>query len=134
MLYATAMSAFANQWSGFRFVLLSMIVVSEVLSLIVAVPLYFLLRRFRTLGLLECALSGVAITILLNLVTAIVSGGPGYSAADSGGPTIVDGHLTGHGIVNVMLGTAVQSVLGASIGLCFWVIAVRSKYRSGDKT
>jgi hypothetical protein len=100
--------------------------VSEVLSLVVAVPLYFSLRRFRAVGLLECVLSGVAITVLLNLITSIFSGSPGYSAADSGGPTIVNGHLTGHGIVSAMLGTAVQSLLGAAIGLCFWLIALRS--------
>jgi hypothetical protein len=129
-LYATAMSILANQWSGFLSIVVAMTAISEALSLLVAAPLYFLLRRFRPIGVLECVISGVAITVLLNVILLIFVGGPGSSAGDGGGPTIVDGHPTGHGLLSALVGTAVQSMLGATIGLCFWVIAVRPvRYR-----
>jgi hypothetical protein len=124
-LYATAMSVFANQWSGFLVIVVAMVAVSEAVSLVVAVPLFLFLRRLRRIGLVECITSGVAIAVLLSLISGLFSGGPGYSAADGGGPTVVDGHLTVHGFANDLVGTAIQSVLGAVIGLCFWLIAVR---------
>ena len=81
-LYATAMSVIASQWSGFRFIVVAMVTVSEALCLFVALPLFLVLRRFRAIALLECVGAGVAITILVNVISLLVSGGPGYSAGD----------------------------------------------------
>lgn len=131
-LYATAMSVIASQWSGFRFTVVAMVVVSETLCLFVALPIFFLLRRFRPIALLECVVTGVAITILVNVISLLVVGRPGYSAGDSGGATVINGHLTGHGFGSAIVGTAVQSLLGAAIGLCFWIIAVRPIRRGSD--
>jgi hypothetical protein len=131
-LYATAVGVIANQWSGFRFIVVAMVTVSEALCLFVALPLFLVLRRFRSIALLECVAAGVAITILVNVISLLVSGGPGYSAGDSGGATVINGHLTGHGFMSAIVGTAVQSLLGAAIGLCFWIIAVRPVHHGSD--
>ena len=131
-LYASAMSVIASQWSGFRFIVVAMVVVSEALCLFVALPICFLLRRFRPIALLECVVTGVAITIPVNVISLLVVGGPGYSAGDSGGATVINGHLTGHGFGSAIVGTAVQSLLGTAIGLCFWIIAVRPIHRGSD--
>lgn len=131
-LYATAMSVIASQWSGFRFIVVAMVTVSEALCLFVALPLFLVLRRFRPIALLECVGAGVAITILVNVISLLVSGGPGYSAGDGGGATIINGHLTAHGFGSATVGTAVQSLLGAAIGLCFWAIAVRPIHQGSD--
>jgi hypothetical protein len=123
-LFNVVMSVVSNQWSGLGFGIVAMVAVSEVLSIFVAVPLYFVLRRFRSIGALECTLSGVAVTVLLNVAFLIFTPGPGFSAADSE-PTVIDGFLTTHGYVSALFATAIQSVLGAAIGLCFWIIAIR---------
>jgi hypothetical protein len=131
-LYATAVSVIASQWSGFRFIVVAMVTVSEALCFFVALPLFLVLRRFRPIALLECVVAGVAITILVNVISLLVSGGPGYSAGDSGGATVINGHLTGHGFGSAIVGTAVQSLLGAAMGLCFWAIAVRPIHHGSD--
>jgi hypothetical protein len=123
--FSAMMSAIAGQWSGFLFGVIAVLVVTEVLSIAVALPLYLILRRFRRIGALECAVSGVAVTVLLNVATLFLSPGPGYSAGDGGGDTIVNGHITAHGYVSALSGTVIQSSLGVAIGLCFWFIAIR---------
>ena len=133
-LYATAMGVIANQWSGFRFIVVAMVAVSEALCLFVALPLFLVLRRFRPVTLRECVVAGVVITILMNVILLVVSGGPGYSAGDSGGATVINGHLTGHGFGSAIVGTAAQSLLGAAIGLCFWAIAVRPIDHGSDSS
>src|SRR5580658_4132820 len=88
-LYATAMSVIASQWRGSRCIVVAMVTVSEALCLFVALPLFLVLRRFRPIALMECVVTGVAITILLNVILLLASGGPGYSAGDSGGATVI---------------------------------------------
>jgi hypothetical protein len=127
IVFASILSGMANQWNSLWFGAVAMIVVSELLSLVVALPLYLVLRRFRNVGPLECALAGVVIAVVLNAISLFFSGGSGYSAGDSGGETIVNGHVTAHGYVSDMLSTAFQSVLGVAIALTFWFIAIRSR-------
>jgi riboflavin transporter FmnP len=127
VVFSALLSGVFNQWSGFWFGTVAMIVVSEVLSLVIALPLYLGLQRVRNIGALECAVVGIAVTAILNLGSLLFSGGPGYSAGDGGGDTIVNGHVTAHGFVSALLGTAVQSVLGVAIALAFWFIAIRTR-------
>jgi hypothetical protein len=127
-------SAFINQQPSIRFGTIALILVSEALSLLVGVPLYFLLRRYRSISLVDCVLSGVAIAVLVNATVLVFPSSPGYSAGDHGGATVVNGHLTTHGFISALVATAAQSLLGAAIGLCFWVIAIRPLRRhDGDE-
>jgi hypothetical protein len=107
------------------------ILVSLALILVVYVPAYFLLKRFWRVRLLECLLMGGATALILNIgllaVSAILFSGGGDSAGDSGGPTIVDGRLTPHGWWGAVHGLTYHVLLGVSIGLCFWFIAIRQR-------
>jgi hypothetical protein len=127
VVFSALLSGLFNQWGGFWFGTAAMIVVAEVLSLVVALPLYLWLRRVRSIGARDCAVMGIVVTVILNLGSLLFSGGPGYSAGDGGGDTIVNGHMTAHGYVSALLSTAVQSILGVAIALTFWFIAIRSR-------
>jgi hypothetical protein len=126
-IFSILLSGIFGQWNGFLFVTIVMIVVSEALSLFVAFPIYLVLRRFRTIGVRDCVLIGIVVTVILNAVTLMFSANPGYSAGDGGGATIVDGHITAHGYVSAVLRTAIQSALGVAIALTFWFIAIRAR-------
>lgn len=49
----------------------------------------------------------------------------GISAADSGGPTWVNGRLTPHGWVEAFQFAAICSAVGAAVGLVVWRVAYR---------
>jgi len=124
-LLAIFMSAAANQWSSLLFGIVAMVVVSEALGFVVGLPRYLVLSRFRTIGVLECVLSGIVVAVLFNVLSLSMGVGASYSAGDGGESTVVDGHMTAHGYMSALLATAIQSVLGLSVGLCFWIIAIR---------
>jgi hypothetical protein len=104
--------------------------VAEVLILLVAAPAYLILRRYRVIAVLECLLAGFAIGAL---ASAIVLFAPrrheGDFAADAGGPTVVNGHMTWHGVVSNLEGIAIFALLGTSIGLMFWLVGIRRPHR-----
>lgn len=108
-------------------IIVPMILVSLALIIVLCVPAYLVLCRYWRVGLLECLAAGVTAALLLNVALYIFStiafSGGGYSAADSGGPTYIDGQLTMHGWWVALLGLAAHALLGASIGFCFWFIA-----------
>ncbi len=133
VLFSALLSSVSSQWSGFWLGAVAMIVVSEALSVFVAFPIYLVLRRFRNIGARECALVGIAVTIILNAVSLIFSTNPGYSAGDGGGSTILNGHITAHGYVSAIISTAVQSILGVAIALTFWFIAIRNRHHAGTQ-
>jgi hypothetical protein len=116
------------EWTGGWGLILIMVLVSELISLVVAVPTYFLLRRYWRVGLMQCLVSGAAIGVLFVVVTLLWSMSMPccYSAGDSGGPTIIDSHYTFHGWVQNAASAGYSALLGASIGLVFWAVAVRS--------
>ena len=103
------------------------IVVCLAVTLVFCVPAYFLLRRYWRVGFAECVASGAVAAVILNIALLVGSklafSGGGYSAADSGGPTYVNGELTAHGLAVLFQGILYQVVLGASIGACFWAMA-----------
>lgn len=104
-----------------------MIVVSEILSFVVALPMYLVLRRFRRVGPRECVLAGIAVTVIFNAAGLLFSASPWYSAGDSGGDTVVNGLITAHGYVRTLISTAFQSVLGVAIAIMFWFISLRGR-------
>jgi hypothetical protein len=124
-LFVLVMSSVSDQWGGTLFMLLAMLAVSACLSLVVALPIYLALKRFWKVRMRECVLSGVLVAVLVNAVGLIWPVDPGYSAGDSGGPTIVNGQRTPHGYASAFVGTLSSSAFGATIGLCFWLFAIR---------
>ena len=120
-------AAEAGQWNGALFIAASMIVVSIALGLVICLPAYLLLQRFWKVRLIECIAAGICTAILLNIAIYVVAAlylPESGSAADSGGPTRIDGKLTDHGRVVALWGVAWNMLLGASIGFCFWAIAL----------
>lgn len=131
VLFSALVSATANQWSGFWFGVAAMLFVSEALGLLLGMPLYFVLRRVRAIGLLECVASGIVVAVIFNAASLMLPVDSGYSAGDSGGATIKNGHMTAHGYSTAVAATAIQSLLGCAIGLCFWVFAIKSTREPG---
>lgn len=111
------------------------IVVSQIIGLLLAVPAYFLLRRYWRVGFLQCVVSGAAIAALINLVGLIVWSNinEGYSAADGWGDTIVNGQYTTHGWVMLALGFVGTMLFGTAIGFFFWAIAIWSSQRNAHR-
>lgn len=100
-----------------------------VVTLVCGVPLYLLLRRYKSVSMIDCVVGGAAAALVFNLVlyTAVrlAFRDGGYSAGDSGGATYIDSHLTAHGAVVAAEGVVANLALGACIGFCFWLIALR---------
>lgn len=128
IVFAAILSGVSDQWHNFWFGAVAMIIVAEVLSLVIALPLYIVLRRFRSIGLLECVLTGIVVTVILNIVSLML----GYSAAYSGGDPIINEQITAYGFVSALINIAIQSILGIAIALTFWFISIRG--RSHEKT
>jgi uncharacterized membrane protein YagU involved in acid resistance len=116
------------EWAGGWQMIFLMVVVSQIISLVVAVPTYFLLRHYSRVGFWQCLLSGAAIAVVFNIVVLSLSMslGTDYSAADSGGDTVINGHITIHGWVQNALSAGYFALLGAGIGFAFWLIAIWS--------
>ena len=51
------------EWTGGWRLIVLMVVVSQIISLVFAVPVYFLLRRYWRVGLLQCLLFGTIIGV-----------------------------------------------------------------------
>ena len=120
-------------WTGTRLLFAYEMAAAEFLTLLVAVPAYLILRRFRVIGLLDCLLAGFTIGALFSGVVLFVPSHAGLSAADSGGPTVVNGHMSWHGVLVNLEGVAIFALLGASIGLVFWLVGIRRPQRKDVK-
>lgn len=127
-IYVLTMAAIAGQWNGAVFIFWALTATSIGTSLAIALPIYLLLNRYWKVRLIECLLGGAGTALLLNLVLFLVIAYAfperGYSAGDSGGDTIVNGKYTQHGMVQVALGVIQSMFFGATIGICFWFIAL----------
>lgn len=123
ILLSGALSAANDQWGGFVFGLVAMLFVSEGLILVLAIPTYFALRRFWKVGRLECVVAGMLVGLAPAAIGLLLPSGSGYSAADSGGPTIIDGKKTPHGIKTEIKAGLLQSTFGGTIGFLFWAFA-----------
>jgi hypothetical protein len=120
------LAAASGQWQGIWFFIIATLVVSELVTIVVAVPAYLVLKRFRTIGLIDCVLAGAVIGLLFGLTGLVLPIGSGYSAGDSGGDTIVNGKLTTHGLFAAVIGAGFDCLRGAAIGFCFWLVAFYS--------
>jgi hypothetical protein len=120
-----AFAGTSGQWGT----IMVMVLACWAISAVFAVPTYLFLRRFKRIAWVDCIIGGAMSALAFNLVgfalTQAVSGGRGYSASDAGGATVVDGHMTIHGLVSLAEGLLPQAMLGACIGACFWFIALR---------
>jgi hypothetical protein len=124
LLVTLFLSAASNQWSGWLFAIAAMYVVTETLTIVVALPAYFVLRHFWRVRFGECILSGMMIGLVPAAIGVFYSPSEGYSAGDSGGDTIVKGKVTRHGVIVEIRSAAFQSGMGGAIGLCFWLIGI----------
>jgi hypothetical protein len=122
-LTTLALSALSSQWNGFVFGFLAMLVVCEGLIVAVAIPAYFAFKRFYKVQLAQCLIAGALVGLVPSLVGAFFSPSEGYSAGDSGGPTIINGTTTAHGRVVEAQAAVFQGALGTLIGGCFWTLA-----------
>jgi hypothetical protein len=118
------LSALSGQWNGLLFGFAAMLIVCEALTAALAVPAYLALKRFYKVHLAQCVLAGMLVGLTPSLIGAFTPTSSGYSSADSGGHTIINGKLTPHGFVVEVQGAAFRSVLGGVIGACFWVLAL----------
>jgi hypothetical protein len=122
------LSALSGHYDGALFFFSAMVVVSLAVTLIMGVPLYLVLRHYWRVRLLECLGSGALAAILLNifihLFRIFAFADTHYSAGDSGGATFLDSRITRHGVEEAIRDGLIQTLLGISIGFCFWVLAI----------
>src|SRR5215470_15786251 len=123
-LYAVPDLVMWHNWGGARFTLVVGLVVAEAMVVVLALPAYLVLRRYRTIGLWSCFGTGFLICVGTSCVSQLFTLNPGYSAGDGGGATIVNGHLTAHGFVMSIVGATVFGVMGALTGLVFWLVGI----------
>jgi len=109
-----------HEWSGD--LLTYMVVVSQIIGVVFGAPLYAVLSRSRHVRLVHCLVSGAGIAIAIAAILVLLN--PSSSADDSGGATIVNGHYTVYGWVQNAKVVASMGLLGTSIGLFFWGIAL----------
>lgn len=100
------------------------------LGLVLAAPLpWAIFHRLNIRGWQAAAALGTLLTFLVNI--AVLTKGFGaigsfaFSAADSQGPTWIDGRLTAHGWANALQFAATCAVFGACVGLVVWRVAYR---------
>jgi len=79
----------SRAWIGFAYLVLA--------SFLFALPAYLALQRSGYVTVTQSIVAGFVIPSLLGAVLALLPGARGSYAADSGGVTMVDGHLTAHG-------------------------------------
>lgn len=88
-----------------------------------------ILHRLNIRGWQAAAALGTMLTFLVTL--AVLTNGFGaigtfaFSAADSQGPTWIDGRLTAHGWANAVDFAATCAAIGACVGLVVWRVAYR---------
>lgn len=126
-LFEVAESVMTGDWIGFWLLFFAMVAVSEVIGLFVALPLFLILRLLRPIALLDCVAAGFGITVLVEFFSLAFSSRGEYSDFNGGGTMFSNHYPTGHGYLSVIVGVAGPAVLGATIGLCFWVIALRPR-------
>lgn len=103
-----------------------MVLVSQAISFLVAMPVFYGIRCFREVGLMECVSAGAMIGGIACFAAVLSAIGGNYSASDSGGPTVIHGQYTAHGWVRNAVAVGTIALLGAAIGLMFWLIALWS--------
>ena len=123
-LYAVPDLVMWRNWAGARVTLVVGVVVAEAMVVVLALPTYLVLRRYRTVGLRSCLCAGFLICFGTSCVLQVISLNPGYSASDGGGATIVNGHLTAHGFVMSIVGATIFGIMGALTGLIFWLVGI----------
>ncbi|WP_329742126.1 hypothetical protein [Dyella sp. A6] len=69
---AVVLSGSTSNWSALPAQLALMIGIAELAALLFGVPIYFLVKRFRPIGMVECVGSGVVIGLLAGLVGVLV--------------------------------------------------------------
>lgn len=131
-LYALILGTLAQRWAGLFALVIAMVITAEALTLVLAVPAYLLIKRLWRVGLLECVLAGAGVALVFGSLDLVLPLSSGYSAGDSGGPTVIDGRFTVHGYVSWAIRTMVNGLLGGSIGLTFWVLAFFRKDRGAQ--
>jgi len=113
--------------------LVAALVVAEVLIALVAVPVFLLLRRRRRVTLTICLTAGFIICFAISGLFAFWPLDPGYSAGDGGGSTVINGHMTAHGVVSQLIGASVFGLMGAITGLIFWAVGIRGRHAASKR-
>ena len=106
--------------------LLQAVAVAEALVLLVAVPTFLLLRRRFRITLTVCLIAGFLICFAASCLLAFLPLNPGYSAGDGGGSTVINGHITAHGVVSQLIGASIFGLMGTITALIFWVVGIRN--------
>jgi hypothetical protein len=74
---AVVLNGSMSTWSVLPAELAFVIGITEFASLLVGVPIYFLVKHFRPVGIVECVGSGVVIGLLAGLVGVLVGAASG---------------------------------------------------------
>lgn len=93
---------------------------------------YFEYRNWPVAVGLGSILTFIVVSGFLTNGFGAYTGSGGFSAADSGGPTWVDGHLTTYGWREAFSFAAICSVAGAIVGFVVWRMAYRTA-ETGDE-
>ena len=127
-LYALPDAIIFHNWAGSRMFFVVGLAVAEIMVVAIALPTFLILRRYRTVSVWACLCAGFLICFGTGFASEILSLHPGYSAGDGGGSTIVNGYLTTHGFVMLIVSSTIFVLMGALAGLVFWLIGI---YRRG---
>jgi len=119
------------EWTGGWRLIGLMVVVSLLVSWVVAMPAYFFLRHRWGVRLIQCLLAGAVIGALVTCLPLLLTLGGNFSASDSGGPTVINGYYTIHGWLQNSIAVFQSAFLGSTIGLMFWLVAIWSPSKSG---
>lgn len=89
-------------------------------ALVFGLPLYFLLRLSRSIGIAACAIGGFLLgAVPLSALTLMISSGR-YDASTGDTPTVVNGVRTAAGWIEFAQDAGILGLYGLAGGLTFW--------------
>lgn len=95
-------------------------IVAAVHALVLGLPLFYLLRSMRRIGVASSALGGILIgAVPFGVLTMISMFGP-YSASSGGRPTVINGVPTLAGWIDYAYAVGSIGMFGLAGGLTFW--------------
>ncbi|HWT96291.1 MAG TPA: hypothetical protein VN229_01710 [Terriglobales bacterium] len=122
-------------WGQFfnRFSLIVIILIFGIYAIgliAIAAPIWAFLhqrgRRQTRHALALGALAAFCVRFAMDAIPAVMFAPiGGYSAADSGGDTIIDGATTLHGWIEIFQAAVFAAAIGAIVGLVIWCVAYR---------
>jgi hypothetical protein len=89
-------------------------------TLLLGIPLFFLLRALRPIGLIACACGGFFLGAVPVLLSVLLFFGSNFEASTGGRLTVVNGVPTLAGWLEYAQGAGLAGLMGLAGGLTFW--------------